>query len=133
MKLMCAIVGVPASAFSVEIDEDNTVEELKYAIKQAQMYLFPVNQMQLFLAKRSTREEEKGDDEEEWLTQGEELEGVSDTGGYRYLGPAGAKLRQVGLASGQVGDTEAAAGMRPVHVLVGGSGAGSFWPAGCPQ
>ncbi|KAE8884748.1 hypothetical protein PF005_g12640 [Phytophthora fragariae] len=34
MKLMCAIVGVPASAFSVEIDEGNTVEELKYAIKQ---------------------------------------------------------------------------------------------------
>ncbi|KAE8884745.1 hypothetical protein PF005_g12639 [Phytophthora fragariae] len=77
--------------------------------------------MKLFLAKRSTKEEEKGDDEEEWLTQGEEHEGVSDTGDYRYLGPAGAKLRQVGLASGQlgeVGDKEAAAGLGPVHVLV---------------
>ncbi|KAE9073529.1 hypothetical protein PF010_g25033 [Phytophthora fragariae] len=77
VKLVCAIVGVAASAFSVEIDESKTLEELTYAIKA----LHPVGikcdamDLQLFLAKR--KREEKGSGKEEWLTEREEHEGVT--------------------------------------------------------
>ncbi|KAG2869846.1 hypothetical protein PC114_g27651, partial [Phytophthora cactorum] len=69
------------------------------------------DKLQLFLAK-------KGD---AWLTQLDALQGVSDTSDYKHLPIPGAKLRAVGLASGQLGevsDEEGAAGKGPVHVLV---------------
>ncbi|KAE8974993.1 hypothetical protein PR002_g25734 [Phytophthora rubi] len=75
--------------------------------------------LQLFLAKR--KREEKGSGKEEWLTEREEHEGVSDTGDYKYLPYHDAELRTVGLASGQlgeVGDKDAAVGLCPIHVLV---------------
>ncbi|KAL7996359.1 hypothetical protein Plhal703r1_c39g0136281 [Plasmopara halstedii] len=57
VKLFCAIVGVAGSAFSVEIDEGKTVDELKKAIKEENSddpilkNVAPKN-LQLFLAKK---------------------------------------------------------------------------------
>ncbi|KAG2878452.1 hypothetical protein PC115_g23062 [Phytophthora cactorum] len=51
VKLFCAIVGVAGSAFSVRVDEDDSVDDLKKAIKVEKMYQFPADKLQLFLAK----------------------------------------------------------------------------------
>jgi hypothetical protein len=52
VKLFCAIVGVAGSAFSVRVDEDDSVDDLKKAIKAEKMYQFPADNLQLFLAKK---------------------------------------------------------------------------------
>ncbi|KAG3054368.1 hypothetical protein PI125_g25870, partial [Phytophthora idaei] len=61
VTLFCAIVGVAGSAFSVRVDENNSVDELKKAIKDQSDGLItdPWPKLQLFLAK-------KGDGE--WLS-----------------------------------------------------------------
>ncbi|KAG1707076.1 hypothetical protein DVH05_026272 [Phytophthora capsici] len=54
VKLYCAIVGAAGSAFSVEVGEDQTVDDLKLAIKnQKPNDLKDVDRdkLQLFLAK----------------------------------------------------------------------------------
>ncbi|EEY59526.1 Crinkler (CRN) family protein [Phytophthora infestans T30-4] len=54
VKLFCCIVGVAGSAFSVEVDEDKTVDDLKEAIKAKKANDFKeadADKLQLFLAK----------------------------------------------------------------------------------
>nr|AGV79330.1 crinkler [Phytophthora capsici] len=57
MKLFCAIVGVAGSAFSVKVDEGETVDDLKKAIKAEKMYQFPADELRLFLAKQPVEDE----------------------------------------------------------------------------
>ncbi|KAG3043986.1 hypothetical protein PI125_g27242, partial [Phytophthora idaei] len=52
VKLFCTIAGVPGSAFSVRVDESDSVDDLKDAIKEKKMYQFPADELQLFLAKK---------------------------------------------------------------------------------
>ncbi|KAG6609107.1 putative crinkler (CRN) family protein [Phytophthora cinnamomi] len=51
VKLFCAIVGEAGSSFSVRVDETDSVDDLKKAIKAEKMYQFPADELQLFLAK----------------------------------------------------------------------------------
>jgi Crinkler effector protein N-terminal domain len=53
VKLFCALVGEKGSAFSINIDANECVDELKDAIKQKQMYDFASSKLQLFLGKES--------------------------------------------------------------------------------
>ncbi|KAG3156798.1 hypothetical protein PI126_g8607, partial [Phytophthora idaei] len=107
-------------------DESDSVHDLKKAIKaeKPNKILCDANELQLYLAKKvkgAVAEEEKGDDQKEWLTQLDALEGVSDTSGYKNLQFTDAELRDVGLDSGDLGEVsraERAAGMGHVHVLV---------------
>ncbi|KAE8899504.1 hypothetical protein PF005_g3774 [Phytophthora fragariae] len=57
VRLYCAIVGVVADEFVVDIDAGELVADLKAAIKEKLIYPYPAHKLQLFLAK-------KGD---EWL------------------------------------------------------------------
>ncbi|KAL3664918.1 hypothetical protein V7S43_010095 [Phytophthora oleae] len=127
MKLFCAIVGVAGSAFDVDIDKGVTVSALKDAIKARNEDIkTPVRQLRLFLARKTKKwasdvEEEKGGDEEKWLTQREAQKGVSDISGYSWLEYPDAKLQAVGLAIdqlGEVSDEDVAVGLGHVHVLV---------------
>eukprot|EP00644_Phytophthora_capsici_P011931 jgi/Phyca11/563460/estExt2_Genewise1.C_PHYCAscaffold_120265 len=117
MKLFCAIVGA-RSAFSVEVGEDQTVEDLKLAIKNQnrnKLMSVDANDLQLFLAKK-----DKGNGME-WLTQLDVVKGVMDANGFAHLLFVDAKLRAVGLDSselGKVNDKDVAVGKGHVHVLV---------------
>ncbi|RMX65423.1 hypothetical protein DD238_003856 [Peronospora effusa] len=51
VKLVCAIVGRKGSAFVVNIDPNQSMGDLKEAIKVERMYQFPANELQLFPAK----------------------------------------------------------------------------------
>ncbi|EEY64807.1 Crinkler (CRN) family protein, partial [Phytophthora infestans T30-4] len=51
VKLFCCIVGVAGSAFSVEVNEGKTVDDLKDEIARKQKYDFAASKLQLFLAK----------------------------------------------------------------------------------
>ncbi|EEY53066.1 Crinkler (CRN) family protein [Phytophthora infestans T30-4] len=51
VKLFCCIVGVAGSAFSVEVNEGTTVDDLKDEIARKQKYDFAASKLQLFLAK----------------------------------------------------------------------------------
>ncbi|KAE8953744.1 hypothetical protein PR003_g33814, partial [Phytophthora rubi] len=54
VKLFCAIVGVAGSAFSVRVDESDTVDDLKKAIKEEKtnkLKDIDADALQLFLAK----------------------------------------------------------------------------------
>eukprot|EP00644_Phytophthora_capsici_P017484 jgi/Phyca11/127207/e_gw1.67.186.1 len=61
MKLFCSVVGVAGSAFPVDIASDETVGDLKEAIKAKKMYCFPADELRLFLVNTSV----KNPDEEE--------------------------------------------------------------------
>ncbi|GMF38224.1 unnamed protein product [Phytophthora lilii] len=54
VKLFCAIVGAVGSAFSVRVDEDDSVDDLKKAIKaeNATTITGDAKDLQLFLAKK---------------------------------------------------------------------------------
>ncbi|KAG2781720.1 hypothetical protein Pcac1_g8403 [Phytophthora cactorum] len=52
VKLFCAIVGEAGSAFSVRLDESDSVDDLKKAIAEDQKYDFAASKLQLFLAKK---------------------------------------------------------------------------------
>ncbi|KAL3658644.1 hypothetical protein V7S43_016280 [Phytophthora oleae] len=130
MKLVCAFIGVAGTTFEMDIDEVASISTLKGAIKEKnrnKLKDVAAADLQLFLAKRNQKndtnevEGEKGDDEEKWLTQDEAQEGVRDTSDYTLLPFPGAKLRAVGLGSGdliEMSREEKAAGKGPVHVLV---------------
>ncbi|KAG2881021.1 hypothetical protein PC117_g26471 [Phytophthora cactorum] len=126
VTLYCAIVGAARNVFSVRVDESDSVHDLKKVIKaeKPNKILCDADELQLYLAKKvkgAVVEEEKGDDQKEWLTQLDALEGVSDTSGYKHLQFTDAELRDVGLDSGDLGEVsraERAAGMGHVHVLV---------------
>ncbi|OWY96453.1 Crinkler (CRN) [Phytophthora megakarya] len=112
VKVFCAIVGVAGSAFSVRVAEDDSVDDLKKAIKAEKMYQFPADELQLFLAKTA---------DGAWLTEADVKKGVEDTTDLKLLDAARARLRRVGLSGQDVGgvDEEAEAeGRGPVNVLV---------------
>ncbi|KAG1697258.1 hypothetical protein DVH05_016545 [Phytophthora capsici] len=110
MMLFCAIVGVAGSAFSVEVNEDQTVEDLKKAIADNQKFNFANSTLQLFLAKKH---------EGAWLTQLDVVRGVMYPDNYTPLQFVDAKLRAVGLDSSELGEgSEKAVGKGHVHVLV---------------
>ncbi|KAG2759173.1 hypothetical protein Pcac1_g28761 [Phytophthora cactorum] len=52
VKFFCAIVGEAGSAFSVRVDESDSVDDLKKAIAEDQKYTGRADQLQLFLAKK---------------------------------------------------------------------------------
>ncbi|ETP33441.1 hypothetical protein F442_18023 [Phytophthora nicotianae P10297] len=64
VKLFCAVVGAAGSAFSVGVDESDTVDDLKKAIRAEPEFGYPNSKMNLFLAKRGdaslTENEVKG-------------------------------------------------------------------------
>ncbi|CAH0482568.1 unnamed protein product [Peronospora belbahrii] len=54
VKLFCAIVGVPGNVFSVRVDEADSVDELKDAIKvknSNKLKLVDADELQLYVAK----------------------------------------------------------------------------------
>jgi Crinkler effector protein N-terminal domain len=53
VKLFCSLVGEKGSAFSIKIDANASVDDLKDAIKQKQMYEFASSKLQLLLGKQS--------------------------------------------------------------------------------
>jgi Crinkler effector protein N-terminal domain len=52
VKLYCALVGEKGSAFGVDIDANESVGDLKDAMKRKQMYGFASSKLQLFLGKK---------------------------------------------------------------------------------
>ncbi|KAG1698756.1 hypothetical protein DVH05_014711 [Phytophthora capsici] len=118
VKLFCAIVGVGGSAFSVEVGEGQSVDDLKEAIKNLKrndLKGVDRDKLQLFLAKKKNG---KG----VWLTEKDVQNGVSDTSDLNLLGTMGAPLKFVGLLEKDVKfeptlkDIESM--NTPVHVLV---------------
>ncbi|GMF33267.1 unnamed protein product [Phytophthora lilii] len=117
VKLFCATVGAVESAFSVRVDKDDSVDDLKDAIKakNATTITGDAKDLQLFLAKK---DEGRG----AWLTENDVKEGVTDTDDLKPLGVAGAPLNLVGLSNKEVQfvptleDVESM--NTPVHVLV---------------
>eukprot|EP00644_Phytophthora_capsici_P013161 jgi/Phyca11/81603/gw1.5.1157.1 len=118
VKLFCAIVGVAGSAFSVEVGEGQSVDDLKEAIKNLKrndLKGVDRDKLQLFLAKKKNG---KG----VWLTEKDVQNGVSDTSDLNLLGTMGAPLKFVGLLEKDVKfeptlkDIESM--NTPVHVLV---------------
>ncbi|KAK1936968.1 hypothetical protein P3T76_009746 [Phytophthora citrophthora] len=115
LKLFCAIVGAAGSAFSVRVDESESVGDLKVVIKEAKkndLKDIDADELQLFLAKT-----EGGT----WLTEADVKKGVEDTTGLKLLDAARARLRRVGLSDQDVGgvdEEEEAEGRGPVNVLV---------------
>jgi hypothetical protein len=112
VQLFCALVGAAGSAFSVRVDEGDSVDELKKAIKAENMTTITCDarNLDLYLAK-------KGD---AWITNNE-VGSVSDVVGLTHLSVPQAKLRRVGLSDAQVGgvdEDEEAAGYGQIHVLV---------------
>lgn len=113
VKLFCAVVGAAESAFSVRVNESDSVDDLKTAIKVKKPLKITcdADELQLYLAK-------KGD--EQWLTENE-VKSVSDTSGLKHLDAVRARLRRVGLSEEdmiEVDEDEEAAGNGPVNVLV---------------
>ncbi|GMF21545.1 unnamed protein product [Phytophthora lilii] len=116
VKLFCAIVGTKGSVFSVRVDEDDSVDDLKKAIKaeNATTITSDAKDLQLFLAKK---DEGRG----AWLTEADVKNGVEDTTGLKLLDAVRARLRRVGLSDKDVGgvdEEEEAEGRGPVNVLV---------------
>ncbi|ETM03299.1 hypothetical protein L917_00454, partial [Phytophthora nicotianae] len=118
VKLLCAIVGVAGSAFSVRVDESDSVGDLKDVIKGKKtndLKDVDADKLQLFLAKA-----EKGAGA--WLTENDLKEGLSDTSDLEQLDVAGAPLNLVGLSEEdvwfRVTKEDVKAKTVPVHVLV---------------
>ncbi|ETN01922.1 hypothetical protein PPTG_23989 [Phytophthora nicotianae INRA-310] len=111
VKLFCAVVGAAGSAFSVGVDESDTVDDLKKAIRAEPEFGYPNSKMNLFLAKRG----------DAWLTENE-VKGVSDTSSLTHLDVARAEISVVGLSEKdvrhQVDKHQVAAGNGPVNVMV---------------
>ncbi|KAG2801007.1 hypothetical protein PC112_g20227 [Phytophthora cactorum] len=94
VKLFCAIVGAAGSVFSVKVDESDSVDDLKDAIKEKNSATITCDakDLQLYLAK-------KGD---AWLTEEEVKKGVSDTTGLKLLDAVRAEIGDVGLSQDDV-------------------------------
>ncbi|KAE8954163.1 hypothetical protein PR003_g33593, partial [Phytophthora rubi] len=91
VKLFCAIVGVAGNAFPVDIDADQTVGDLKKAVKKEnknKLYNVDAGDLELYLAKKGSA----------WLTVADVMKGVSDTTGLKPFDNAGAPLHLVGLS-----------------------------------
>ncbi|OWY94350.1 Crinkler (CRN) [Phytophthora megakarya] len=114
VQLFCAIVGEVESSFSVDIDENETVSDLKDAIKDKNSATITCDarKLKLFLAKTT---------DGAWLTENDVMKGVKDTDCLTPLKFVRPKLRRVGLSYEQVSELDKdneAAGKDPVHVLV---------------
>uniref|UniRef100_H3HA96 Crinkler effector protein N-terminal domain-containing protein n=2 Tax=Phytophthora ramorum TaxID=164328 RepID=H3HA96_PHYRM len=112
VKLFCVIDGVAESSFPVDIDADQTVADLKKAIKtKNEDITAPARKLQLFLAKK---DEGRG----AWLTEAD----VKKADGLTPLDAGGAPLNLVGLSKKdvkfQVTRQHVMAKTTPVHVLV---------------
>ncbi|KAE9357302.1 hypothetical protein PR003_g1854, partial [Phytophthora rubi] len=88
VKLFCAVVGEQGSVFPVDIDAEQTVGDLKKAVKKENNYSDPAYKLKLFLAKKGSA----------WLTVADVMKGVSDTTGLKPFDNAGAPLHLVGLS-----------------------------------
>nr|ALV13261.1 CRN112c [Phytophthora sojae] len=114
VKLYCAVVGVAGSAFSVRVDESDTVDDLKKSIKAKKpndLKDIDADKLELYVAKRDG----------EWLTEADVKSGVTDITGLVRLEVVRAKLFSVGLSDEVVSEVDAqeeAAGRGPVNVLV---------------
>jgi Crinkler effector protein N-terminal domain len=75
LTLYCAVVGQKGSAFPVKIDASESVGVLKDAIAAKRKYDFAADMLKLFLAKKGN----------EWLTQKQLEEGISDTSDFNPL------------------------------------------------
>ncbi|OWY96594.1 Crinkler (CRN) [Phytophthora megakarya] len=115
LKLFCAIVGVSGSSFHVDIDENETVGDLKDAIKDKKPLTITceADQLQLFLAKTT---------DGAWLTENDVKKGVKDTSGLTPLEFANVPLNLDDLSEEEVRvqltKDDFKAGNGPVHVLV---------------
>ncbi|KAG1703328.1 hypothetical protein DVH05_008237 [Phytophthora capsici] len=69
VKLFCMIVGEVGTAFSVDIADGDSVDDLKKAIAENQKFGFAASKLQLFLSK-------KKNDTDEWLTEKDVQGGV---------------------------------------------------------
>ncbi|KAG1705999.1 hypothetical protein DVH05_002562 [Phytophthora capsici] len=121
VTVFCAIVGVPGSVFSVKIDENESVAELKKAIKKETPNIFQCNAMdlQLYLTKKGNV----------WLTEAHVKEGLRDTSGLKLLNSMKTKLKFLGLRdeNDEEGEEEEE-GMGLVDVLVANPQERSFSP-----
>ncbi|OWY94497.1 Crinkler (CRN), partial [Phytophthora megakarya] len=97
VKLFCAIVGFAGCSFPVNIDENETVGDLKKAIKEQSdgIITAPSPVLQLFLAKKKTDE---GKGKGPWLTEKDVEEGVNDTSNYKSLNVMREPLSMAGLS-----------------------------------
>uniref|UniRef100_A0AAV1T256 Crinkler effector protein N-terminal domain-containing protein n=1 Tax=Peronospora matthiolae TaxID=2874970 RepID=A0AAV1T256_9STRA len=114
VTLVCGIVGVRESVFSVGIDTTDWVDQLKDAIKAAKpaMIQSDARDLQLFLARRDGVNDA-------WMKREEVQQGVLDTKGLRQLKFAAVPLSFNGLSERDVQTETTEAGQNsPVHVLV---------------
>nr|QUJ09332.1 crinkler 4 [Plasmopara viticola] len=123
VKLVCAIVDVAKSGFSININETATVGDLKNAVKVKKPDVITRNTdtLQLFVAKKDGA----------WLTPSDVLHGVGSTNGYKHLQSTEIELRDVGLSSeivGQESGGDKVADEGHVHVLVEVSKQGNSIP-----
>ncbi|OWY90217.1 Crinkler (CRN) [Phytophthora megakarya] len=114
VKLFCVIVGEVESSFPVDIDENETVSNLKDAIKDKNSATITCDarKLKLFLAKTT---------DGAWLTENDVMKGVKDTDCLTPLKFVRPKLCRVGLSDEQVSEVDEddeVAGNGPVHVLV---------------
>ncbi|KAL7999158.1 putative P-loop containing nucleoside triphosphate hydrolase [Plasmopara halstedii] len=112
VTLFCAIVGEKGSAFSVDIDASQSVDQLKDAIAQEKKYDFAADELELYLAKKG----------ESWLTENEVKNSVRDISNFVPLDVSRAPLNIVGLSENdvyyQVTVEDNKAKKVPVNVLV---------------
>ncbi|EGZ23474.1 hypothetical protein PHYSODRAFT_478488 [Phytophthora sojae] len=106
--IVCGVVGMPGSAFSVEFDESRCVGFLKQAIRDEHKYPFPGSALRLFLAKK---------DDGNWVTVAdiENGAGDADTKHLKELDIVESPISSVGLSVEDVGPK---AGSGDVNVLV---------------
>jgi Crinkler effector protein N-terminal domain/ATPase family associated with various cellular activities (AAA) len=114
VKLFCVVVGEQGNVFPVNIIASETVGDLKKAIKKAKEKTITDDavKLELFLAKKGN----------EWMTQKQLEEGISDTSDFKPLKVMAAPLQLVGLSEKDVAfeltmaDDETM--NTPIHVLV---------------
>ncbi|KAK1938144.1 hypothetical protein P3T76_009294 [Phytophthora citrophthora] len=124
VKLFCAIVGEAGSAFSVRVDESDSVDDLKKAIADDQKYDFAASKLQLSLAKKGAG----------WLPSAElgAIRKGEDVPGFESVSLV--DTEKVAYSTFSIGDVLKTNGMSPpqtqqIHVLV----KGEDLPAPFPQ
>ncbi|KAK1938138.1 hypothetical protein P3T76_009288 [Phytophthora citrophthora] len=113
VKLFCAIVGEAGSAFSVRVDESDSVDDLKKAIADDQKYDFAASKLQLSLAKKGAG----------WLPSAElgAIRKGEDVPGFESVSLV--DTEKVAYSTFSIGDVLKTNGMSPpqtqqIHVLV---------------
>jgi phage anti-repressor protein len=91
VMLFCSLVGEKGSAFSIKIDANASVHDLKDAIKQTKerTIICDARELKLYLGKTK---------DNKWLTQTQLEEGISDTSDFKPLKVVAAPLQLVGLS-----------------------------------